>query len=446
MQLSSFEKDNIAGIKNLLELCRTATASATMNFCSSVSTCSRATTLPIPESAASFEWAQDMGYAQSKCVAEHLCAKAAQAGVTTRVLRVGQIVADTRHGIWNAQEAVPMMMQTAVTIGALPKLRERPSWLPVDVVADAVIDISLSDARSIFANVTNPKTFDWTKDLLPALRKAGLIFDELEPKDWVERLRRSSHDPKLNPPIKLVDFFASKYDKDEFSLSKTFSTNIACNLSPALAGATVLDQDLVNLFVDYFLNTSWKPRKREDIRKTAIVVAGPCGSGKSSVSSTLSDSLRIPFVEGDSLHTKSAVEKMRSITPLTAEDRSSWLQRICGRARETLFDLENDNVIISCSALTSAYRTVLRQALYQWNIKAVFIDLQAGSDVLTDRLQKRVGHYMTANMVEGQVQLHETATVHEADVFPIDAEMERMEVLGQVKRYVSNILAESYIV
>lgn len=137
---------------------------------------------------------------------------------------------------------------------------------------------------------------------------------------------------------------------------------------------------------------------------------------------------------------------MGSNTPLTPADRSSWLQRICGRARETLFDLENDNVIISCSALTSAYRTVLRETLHDWNINVVFIDLQAGSDVLTDRLQKRIGHYMTANMVDGQVQLHETATVHEADVFPVDAEMERTEVLGQVKRYVSNILAEYLVV
>ncbi|KAJ4308179.1 hypothetical protein N0V84_012249 [Fusarium piperis] len=140
MQLSSFEKGNIAGVKHLIDLCQAAGSSACMNFCSSVGL--------------------------------NLCAKAARADVTTRVLGVGQIVADTRNVIWNAQEGVPMMMQTAVTI----------------------------DSGSVFTNITNPKTSDWTQDLLPALRNAGLVFDELEPKEWVQRLRASTPDPKANPP------------------------------------------------------------------------------------------------------------------------------------------------------------------------------------------------------------------------------------------------------
>ncbi|KAH7184539.1 uncharacterized protein B0J16DRAFT_355259 [Fusarium flagelliforme] len=351
MQLSSFEKGNIAGVKHLIDLCQAAGPSASMNFCSSVSTCSQSEVIPVPEAAPSFAWAQGMGYAQSKSVAENLCARAAEAGVNARVLRIGQIVADTTHGIWNAQEGVPMMMQTAVTIGALPKLTETPSWLPVDTVAEAVVDISLSDCGSVFTNVTNPRSFDWTRDLLPALRQAGLTFDELEPKEWVQRLRASNPDPAANPPIKLVDFFASKYDKDEFSPSKPFATAKACALSPALANAPVLNQDFVN--------------------------------------------------------------------------------KICIRAKETLYDLEHDSVVISCSALKATYRAAMRDLLQQHNIKALFLDLQASAVVLTSRLEAREGHYMTSDMVDGQVGLHEVATQEEADVFPIDSELSKEEVVEE---------------
>ncbi|KAK7408942.1 hypothetical protein QQX98_008886 [Neonectria punicea] len=257
MQLSSFAP-SISGVANLITLCKSSTSPASMNFCSSVSTCSRATVLPVPEAVPSLEWAQGMGYAQPKSVAEHLCAKAATQGVTARVLRVGQIVGDTKHGIWNAREAVPMILQTAVTVGALPKLKETPSWLPVDTVAEAVTEIALSDAGSVVTNVTNPKMFSWSNDLLPALRNAGLSFEEVEPKEWVQRLRFSNPDPTVNPPIKLVDFFASKYDNDDFTPSKPFETKVATSLSPALANAPVLDQDLVNKFIRYFLNSSWK--------------------------------------------------------------------------------------------------------------------------------------------------------------------------------------------
>lgn len=436
MQLSSFEKGNIAGVKHLIDLCQTAGPSASMNFCSSVSTCSQATVVPVPECTPPFEWAQGMGYAQSKSVSENLCAKAAEAGVTTRVLRIGQIVADTRHGIWNAQEGVPMMMQTAVTIGALPKLKETPSWLPVDTVADAVVDISLSDSPSVFTNVANPKTFDWTNDLLPALRNAGLTFDELSPKEWVQRLRASNPDPTANPPIKLVDFFASKYDKDEFSPSKAFATEKASELSPAIANATVPDQEFVNKFVKYFSNSTWKLSAKTS-SKIAVVVAGPCGSGKSTIGSAVSSALGIPFIEGDSLHTRKAVEGMRSGTPLVEADRMQWLKRVCVRAKETLLDLEYESVAISCSALTTAYRSTIRQQLEEHGINVVFLDLQASAETLTERLEARESHYMSSGMVVGQVELHEVANEDETDVFPIDSEAEKEIVIEEALWFLS---------
>ncbi|GAQ03272.1 hypothetical protein ALT_0593 [Aspergillus lentulus] len=48
---------------------------------------------------------------------------------------------------------------------------------------------------------------NWTRDLLPYLRVAGLEFEELEQRAWVARLRQSNPDPAVNPPIKLVEFF-----------------------------------------------------------------------------------------------------------------------------------------------------------------------------------------------------------------------------------------------
>lgn len=260
MRLSSFEKSNIAGVANLIALCeaiKTNRRPANFNFCSSVSAVARATIDPVPECLPELAWAQGMGYAQSKSVAEHLCARADEAGITARVLRVGQIVADTKHGVWNNTEAITMMLQSACTIGALPKLPERPSWLPVDTTAESIVQIALSDAGSIFAHVANPKTFDWTLDLLPALERAGLKFEVVEPCEWVKRLRTSNQDPVQNPPIKLVDFFASKYDKNELSHSKRYVTDVACSLAPALAEAPVLDQRFVDLFVGNFVENSW---------------------------------------------------------------------------------------------------------------------------------------------------------------------------------------------
>ncbi|KAI1855756.1 hypothetical protein JX265_012201 [Neoarthrinium moseri] len=439
MRLTSFVKSNIAGVNHLISLCKASGATpASFNFCSSVSAVARSTTVPIPESLPDLTWAQGMGYAQSKSVAEHICSQAAEkTGVPCRVLRVGQIVADTVHGVWNATEAIPLMLQTAATMGALPKLTETPSWLPVDTVAQTILDISLSDTGSTFANVTNPKTFDWTNDLLPALKAAGLQFQEVEPKEWVRRLRASNPDPSVNPPIKLVDFFASKYDKDDFTPSKSFITDGAVSLSPALANAPVLGQQLVDNFVRYFSANAWKVKARQSAPpKRVIVIAGPAGCGKSTLSTALSKALAIPFIEGDGLHCKAAVEKMAGCVALTDDDRALWLKRISKRSVEAISDLGFDSVVVSCSALKRAYRDTIRKTIQTEGgdlVSVVFIDLQCTKDTLLQRTLSRQGHYMSASMVDGQVSTYEAIDEVEADVLPVDAEMSPEQVFLEVQ-------------
>ncbi|KAK6086972.1 male sterility protein [Seiridium cupressi] len=430
LKLSSFEKDNVAGVKNLITLCQKGAGA--FNFCSSVSAVARHPDEngAVPELQPKPEWAQGMGYAQSKSVAEAICARAAEwAGIPVRVLRIGQIVADTAHGIWNATEGVPMVIQSALTVGALPRLREDPSWTPVDVVAQGVAEISLSDAGSAFTNVTNHRTFSWIDHLLPALREAGLKFDEVEPREWVRRLRASNPDPVANPPIKLVDFFASKYDKDEFAPSKQYVTETARSLSRTLNNGWQLDQEFVNKFISQFLLGAWKTpdaqtKSEPSSDKTVIVVTGPCGSGKTSLATALAKKLGTPFVEGDSLHNKSAVDSMRDGMALADQDREPWLARINKRVEEGLYDLGYPAAIVSCSSLKRSYRDVLRRAGDKRGeiSRNIFMDLQCTAETLMSRLSDRGGHYMKAEMVQSQVEVQERIAESEVDVYPLDAE------------------------
>jgi carbohydrate kinase (thermoresistant glucokinase family) len=431
MHLSSFEKGNIAGVSHLISLCQSAQPPATMNFCSSVSTCTQSTVTPVPERVPDFSWAQNMGYAQSKSVAEHICARAASQGVTARVLRIGQITGDTEHGVWNSQEAIPMIMQTAVTIGALPKLQETPSWLPVDVVADVVTDISLSGAGSIFSNVTNPQLFSWNDDLIPALRRCGLVFDEVEPKDWVKRLRASNPDPAANPPIKLVDFFASKYDRESFSPSKTFATEVARSFSPALAKVPSLAEEHVVKFVGYLSRKAWKSASSPtEAEKMVIVVIGPSGTGTSTIGNMVAQGLDVPFIEGDKLHSRQDIAKLRSGLLLSDEDSLSWIDRINRRTTDTLTDLGYNRSVVSCSALKETYRNQIRRHMAAHEVKVIFIDLQADRDHLTRRLQDSP---MGTMIMDKQLNVYEEPSRREFDVVPVDSERAELTVLEEVQ-------------
>lgn len=126
----SFEDQHIKGLYNLIQLCLSVhlPKPARLYFCSSVSVAAGTAPLPatIEEAPVQrFEQAQRTGYAQSKLVAEHIVVHAARTtSCEARVLRIGQIVGDSKAGIWNDTEAIPLMIRSAITIGALPALEE----------------------------------------------------------------------------------------------------------------------------------------------------------------------------------------------------------------------------------------------------------------------------------------------------------------------------------
>lgn len=272
----SFEQQHIKGVQNLINLClssRRSTA-AEFYFCSSISAAAgtplpaKIAEAPIPQ----LEHAQNMGYARSKLVAERIIQAAAEkTGMVAKVLRVGQIVGDTVTGKWNPTEAIPLMLQTAVTMKALPALDESPSWLPVDVVADAILELAkikpnangkaelFSHDSQVVYHVQNAKTFRWTEDLLPALRDAGLEFEVVNKREWVRRLRSDEQDPQKNPAVKLIDFFTDKYDNDNMGRSGlSFEMEKSEEASASLRGGVDLIQDgLIKKFVSSWRNNDW---------------------------------------------------------------------------------------------------------------------------------------------------------------------------------------------
>jgi Cdc6-like AAA superfamily ATPase len=76
----------------------------------------------------------------------------------------------------------------------------------------------------------------------------------------------------------------------------TYDTSFARFLSPTLATAPVLDQDLVDNFVRQFQATSWNAAASTSApsKRSLIVIAGPCGAGKSTIAKAVSKEYAIP--------------------------------------------------------------------------------------------------------------------------------------------------------
>lgn len=127
LRLKSFEP-HIAGLHNLIQFSLSVKRStpAQLFFCSSISAAfNTPTPAIIPEAVIEdFSRAANTGYAQSKFVGEHIVQNSRRFGALSYVVRVGQIVGDTRNGVWNDKEFVPLILRSALTLKALPGLQE----------------------------------------------------------------------------------------------------------------------------------------------------------------------------------------------------------------------------------------------------------------------------------------------------------------------------------
>lgn len=156
-----------------------------------------------------------------------------------------------------------------------------------------------------------------------------------------------------------------------------------------------------------------------------IIVMGVQGSGKSTVGALLAAALGVPFVDGDDLHSPTAIEKMAAGTPLTDEDRAPWLRRV-GQYAATSREAGTP-VVIACSALKVMYRDMLRELVPDF----YFVHLEGGQELIAQRLSTRNHEYMPAGLLNSQFETLEPLTAHESGIV-VDVTDGPEEVVAQV--------------
>ncbi len=132
----------------------------------------------------------------------------------------------------------------------------------MDIVATAVLElaglsnsttsINEPDEPSVVYHIQNIHLFHWAHDLLPALRDAGLEFETVSQREWIQRLHKSDKNPETNPTIKLLDFFEEKYDNDGPGRKElVFSTERTARKSEVIRrGYNVIESKLIRKFVN----------------------------------------------------------------------------------------------------------------------------------------------------------------------------------------------------
>ena len=141
-----------------------------------------------------------------------------------------------------------------------------------------------------------------------------------------------------------------------------------------------------------------------------LVVMGVSGSGKTTVAGILAHRLGWAFMEGDALHPRSNIEKMKAGHPLDDADRLGWLESVAEWVEGRLDAGESG--VITCSALKRSYRDVINRR----GAGVVFVFLAGSEATIAPRLAARQAHFMPSSLLDSQFATLEDPQPDEAHI------------------------------
>jgi len=127
---------------------------------------------------------------------------------------------DSQYGAWNTTEMISLIIcKGGGELGQMPNDGLDIDWIPVDIAAAAIAEISLQDydENDHVHHIINPNVSHWST-FLQDLQKAGLQFEIVTFEQWVDNVLKSNTAlVKLSSFFNTVftskaDFLASKYD------------------------------------------------------------------------------------------------------------------------------------------------------------------------------------------------------------------------------------------
>ena len=267
--LESFEPVHIRGTRNLVDWSLQSPRRPRLVFISSISSIGNCVVprdghtllpeAPIDDHGS----AQKTGYAESKNVAERMLGIASEkSGVPVSILRIGQVAGPvTTAGVWKETEWLPSLLKTSKSLGILPADGAPADWIPVDILASAIVDFvhdglaaGHNGPQKVY-NVLNPTPVPWSSLL-------GAILQHLGPdsprvvslSQWIEEVERvdSSDSTQLAkyPAVKILDYFRdlgrTKWQEEPLL---SYSTKNAVEASNAMRELKPVNEEWIEIWL-----------------------------------------------------------------------------------------------------------------------------------------------------------------------------------------------------
>jgi len=192
----------------------------------------------------------DLGYVQSKAVAEKLIWQAKARGIPVTIHRSGFILCHSQTGAGSVEQLWAMFIKDCLPLGAFPQFSAlKGEFITVDYASRAIVHISqrMDCLNKVFHIVPIPENNLTTDNLFQLAGECGLPLKARSLADWRQQLRQYIDGPNASALTLLMPLFT---DPIENSLTLFEAYQYSPDYSVANTQMALEDSDIVNFVIN----------------------------------------------------------------------------------------------------------------------------------------------------------------------------------------------------
>jgi amino acid adenylation domain-containing protein/thioester reductase-like protein len=219
------------------------------------------------------------GYAQTKWVAEKLVKAANDRGIPTCIHRPGMIIGHSQTGYSNTEDTIGRLIKGLIQLRVAPALDLPMHLTPVDYVSQAIVQLaSQPQAWGKAFHYSNPYSLSLA-ELVDYIRSLNYEMQELDYDRWLQALidLDATQDNALKPLIPILSTDSVAYSKylEVLNLGNVSRQNVTDGLIETTICCPALNDDLLNTYFDYLINSGFLDRPQPSTLSIAELLKAP---------------------------------------------------------------------------------------------------------------------------------------------------------------------------
>jgi thioester reductase-like protein len=171
----------------------------------------------------------ELGYTQTKWVAEQLVTAARDRGLPVSIYRPPLIAGDSRTGVWFTDDFICRFIKGCIQLGTMPTMSNRLTMSPVDYVSRAIVHLSLQPQSLGQAfHLNNPDPAPW-KEFVGSINQLGYPVATVSFEEWMMQLVDSVERSPDNALSELVPFFLRRWSDENLTFAELGQRRVRLN-------------------------------------------------------------------------------------------------------------------------------------------------------------------------------------------------------------------------